>query len=238
MVGEYGVFVFDLAQAKIDRSRRLIDNIGISYADDGDSCDLETGEVRPGPGKRPVTPRDITYNAPPAHSRNVFGAYTLYDLMARLVLGDPDDYPADRARAIEPQAGYATSVEISRHGGRAAYIPGDGHDFRMTAVDFRASMRTRQLNAAQLAENRRAALSRDYGVHPSLEARVMMLGSAPLERDNPLLAELTSRCGGRWASLPQLHPSPARQRGTISTCCAATASRPPTWASPSTTLTD
>ena len=197
VIGEYGVFVFDLARAKIDRSRKLIENIGISYADDGDSCDLETGEVRPGPGKRPVTPRDITYNAPARSLRNVFGAYTLYDLMARLVLGDPDDYPADRARAIEPRAGYATSVEISRRGGRAAaYIPGEGRDFRMTAVDFRASMRTRQLNEAQLAENRRAALSRDYGVHPGLEARVMMLGSAPLQRDNPLLMELASRCEG------------------------------------------
>ena len=73
--------------------------------------------------------------------------------MARLVLGDPEDYPTDRARAIEPRAGSATSVEISRRGGRAAaYVLGGGRDFRMTAVDFRASMQTRLLNAAQLAE--------------------------------------------------------------------------------------
>lgn len=197
VIGEYGVFVFDLAEAKVDRRRRLMENIGVSYADNGDSCDLETGEVRPGPDKRPVTPRDITYNAPARSLRNVFGAYTLYDLMARLVLGDPEAYPADRARAIEPRAGCATSVEISRQGGRAvAYIPDSGRDFRMTAVDFRAKMRTRRLNTAQLAENRRAALSRDYGVKPGLQARVMMLGSAPLDRSSPLLAELASRCEG------------------------------------------
>lgn len=197
VIGEYGVFVFDLDEAKVDVDRRLIENIVFSYADHGDSCDLETGEVLPGPDKRPVTKRDITYNAPARSLRNVFGAYTLYDIVARLVLGDPDVYPADRARAIEPRAGCATSVEISRQGGRAAaYIPGDGRDFRMTAVDFRASMQTRQLNAAQLAENQRAALSRDYGVKPGLQARTMMLGSAPAERGSLLLAELASRCEG------------------------------------------
>ncbi len=197
IIGEYGVFVFDLQRARVDRDNRLIDNIAFSYADNGDSCDLATGEVLPGPGKRPVTPRDITYDAPARSLRNVFGAYTLYDLLARLVLGDPDVYRADRARAIEPRAGCATSVEISREGGRAvAYVPGGGRDFRMTAVDFRASMQTRQLNAAQLAENRRAALSRDYGVTPGLQARVMMLGSAPLDNGSPLLAELASRCEG------------------------------------------
>ncbi|MDA2991010.1 MAG: cyanophycinase, partial [Actinomycetota bacterium] len=197
VIGEYGVFVFDLQGAIVDRRRRLIENIAFSYADDGDALELETGQVLPGPGKRPVTPGDITYNAPARSLRNVFGAYTLYDLVARLVLGDPEVYPADRARAVEPRAGCATSVEISREGGRAlAYVPGDGRDFRMTAVDFRASMQTRQLNAAQLAENRRAALSRDYGVQPGLQARVMMLGSAPLDRGSPLLAELASRCEG------------------------------------------
>ena len=197
VIGEYGVFVFDLQEATVDRRRGLIENIAFSYADDGDALELETGQVLPGPGKRPVTPGDITYNAPARSLRNVFGAYTLYDLVARLVLGDPEVYPADRARAVEPRAGCATSVEISREGGRAlAYVPGDGRDFRMTAVDFRASMQTRQLNAAQLAENRRAALSRDYGVQPGLQARVMMLGSAPLDRGSPLLAELASRCEG------------------------------------------
>ena len=197
VIGEYGAFVLDLEEVKVNRRRGLIENIGFSYADNGDSCDLETGEVLPGPGKRSVTRHDITYKAPARSLRNVFGAYTIYDLMARLVLGDPEAYPADRARAVEPRAGRATSVEISRRGGRAAvYIPEAGRDFRMTAVDFRASMRTRQLNAAQLAENRRAALSRDYGVKPGKQARVMMLGSAPLDRDSPLLAELVSHCEG------------------------------------------
>ncbi|MBX7432350.1 cyanophycinase [Mycobacterium sp. Y57] len=209
VIGEYGAFVFHLEEAQVDSRRRLIENIGFSYADNGDSYDLEAGEVVPGPGKRPVTRRDITYNAPARSLRNVFAAYTLYDLVARLVLGDPEAYPTDRARAIEPKAGCATSVEISRRGGRAAaYIPGGGRDFRMTAVDFRASMQTRRLNAAQLAENRRAALSRDYGEKPGQQARVMMLGSAPLDPGSPLLAELASYCEGQVGVLAAASAEP------------------------------
>ena len=197
VIGEYGVFVLDLEEANVDSSIGLIESIGFSYADNGDALDLESGEVRPGPGKRPVTRRDITYKAPARSLRNVFGAYTLYDLVARLVLGDPEVYLADRARAIEPKAGCATSVEISRARGRAAsYILLGGREFRMTAVDFRASMQTRLLTAAQLAENRRASLSRDYGVPPGKQARLMMLGSAPLDCGSPLLAELASQCEG------------------------------------------
>lgn len=197
VVGEYGVFVLDLAEARTDARRKLVENIGFSYLDDGDGYDLASGTVLPGQGKRPVGPRDIAYRAPARSLRNVFGAYTLYDMLARLVLGDPQLYPSDQARAVEPRAGYATTVEISRAGGAAkAFMLDRDRDFRMTAVDFRASMRTRKLNAEQLAANRRMALSRDYAVTPCLEARLMMLGSAPIKRDDVLLAELAAQCEG------------------------------------------
>ena len=167
-----------------------------------------------------MTGRDITYNAP---ARSPQRLRRLYALRSRGAAGagDPEAYPADRARAIEPRAGCATSVEISRQGGRAAaYIPGDGRDFRMTAVDFPASMQTRQLNAAQLAENRRAALSRDHGVKPGLQARDDA-GISTADRDSPLLAELTSRCEGPVGCSPQLPPNLVRPRETMATPCAA-----------------
>ncbi|RWR12243.1 cyanophycinase [Paenirhodobacter populi] len=197
VIGEYGVFVLDMQAARHDRRRRLIENIGISYLDHGDGFDLTGTQVEPGPGKRPVTARDIAYRSPARTLRNVFGAYTLYDLMARLVLGDPARYPADRARAVEPKTGCATSVELSREGGAAeALILDRQRDFRMTAVDFRAALQTRKLNAAQLAANRRTALARDYGVKPVRQARLMMLGSAPLQRDSVLLAQIAAQCSG------------------------------------------
>ncbi len=197
VIGEYGVFVLDMHAAHHDRRRSLIDNIGISYLDHGDGFDLARALPQPGQDKRAVTVRDIAYRSPARTLRNVFGAYTLYDLLARLVLGDPARYPADRARAVEPKAGYATSVELSRAGGAAqALILDHTRDFRMTAIDFRAALQTRKLNAAELIANRRTALARDYGVKPGKHARLMMLGSAPLQRGSALLAEMAAQCSG------------------------------------------
>ncbi|MFT3690828.1 cyanophycinase [Paenirhodobacter sp.] len=195
VVGEFGAFVLDMGPAKQDRRRHAIDNIAFSYVDDGDSIDLGAERILPGPEKRPVTPRDIAYSAPARSLRNVFGAYTLYDLLARLVLGDPQTYPSDRARAIEPKGGYATTVEFARAPASKVLMFERDRDFRMTAIDFLASMSTRKLNAAQLAENRRTALARDYGVKPGKGARLMLLGSTPL-RAEALMDEIAAQATG------------------------------------------
>jgi cyanophycinase len=198
VIGEFGAFVLDFKGVKRDKRRNSIDNITFGYADDGDSIDLAHGRILPGPEKRPVGPRDIAYRAAARSLRNVFGAYTLYDLLARLVLGDAETYPADRARAIEPKAGYATTVEFSRSPASQTLMFERDRDFRMTAIDFRAAMGTRKLNAKQLAENRRTALARDYGVKPAKAARLMLLGSTPLRGDGALMAQIAAaaKAGG------------------------------------------
>ena len=195
VIGEFGAFVLDLKGAKQDKRRRSVDNITFGYADDGDSIDLANGQIIPGPEKRPVGPRDIAYRAAARSLRNVFGAYTLYDLLARLVLGDPESYPSDRARAIEPKAGVATTIAFSRVPDSQALMFERDRDFRMTAIDFRAGMSTRKLNAKQLAENRRTALARDYGVKPGKAARMMLLGSTPL-RAPALLEQIKTHARG------------------------------------------
>ena len=58
--------------------------------------------------------REIAYRAPARSRRNVFGAYTLYDLMARLVLGDPEGYTADQAEAFDARSGINVTVELER----------------------------------------------------------------------------------------------------------------------------
>ena len=196
VIGEFGVFVLDMKGAKQDKRRHSIEGITFGYADDGDSIDLADGRILPGAEKRAVGARDIAYRAAARSLRNVFGAYTLYDLLARLVLGDPDSYPADRARAIEPKAGYATTVEFARQPDSQALMFERDRDFRMTAIDFRAGMSTRKLNAKQLAANRRTALARDYGVKPARGARLMLLGSTPLRAGSPLLAEIKAQAKG------------------------------------------
>ncbi len=199
VVGEFGAFVLDMKGARQDRRRRAIENITFSYVDDGDAIDLDAGMVLPGPDKRPVARRDMAYRAPARSLRNVFGAYTLYDLLARLVLGDPQTYPADRARAIEPKGGHATSIEFTRTPDTRSLICARDRDFRMTAIGFRAAMSTRKLNAAQLAENRRSALARDYGAaRPGKGARLMLLGSTPLHEAalfDPLAAQVQGPVG-------------------------------------------
>ncbi len=195
VIGEFGAFILDLKGARQDKRRRSVDNITFGYADDGDSIDLANGRIVPGPEKRPVGSRDIAYRAAARSLRNVFGAYTLYDLLARLVLGDPESYPSDRARAIEPKAGVATTIAFSRVPDSQALMFERDRDFRMTAIDFRAGMSTRKLNAKQLAENRRTALARDYGVKPGKAARMMLLGSTPL-RAPALLEQIKTHARG------------------------------------------
>ena len=197
VIGEFGVFVLDMRAAQIDRQQEGgIENIGFSYLDDGDGIELDSGTVLPGAEKRPVGARDIAYRAPARSLRNVFGAYTLYDLLARLVLGDPETYPSDRARAIEPKGGFATTVEFARTPGSQTLMFERDRDFRMTAVDFRAAMATRRLSAAQLAESHRSALSRDYGVARGPQARLMLLGSTPLREGSPLIDQIAAHAEG------------------------------------------
>ncbi|WP_323990751.1 cyanophycinase [Nguyenibacter sp. L1] len=194
VIGEYGAVIVDMAGAAYDRQGRTIDGIAFSYLDDGDSFDLPDHRVTPDMHKRPVLASEIAYRAPARSPRNVFGAYTLYDLLARLVLGDSTAYAADRARAIEPKAGIATTVELGRVPDRSRGLIALRDDMlRMTALDFRAAVAARKLDAAQLAASRRAALARDYGIAPGDDARLVLLGSSPL-RCNALMRDLARDC--------------------------------------------
>ena len=87
--GEYGMMVVDLGGAELDPGRGAFRDFRLSYLDDGDEIDLAGLRPAPGPLKRKVRRREMAYRAPLRSRRNAFGAYTLYDLMARLVLADP-----------------------------------------------------------------------------------------------------------------------------------------------------
>lgn len=216
VIGEFGAFVLDMKTAKRDKRRRAVSNISFSYVDDGDSIDLHSMTVTPGPEKHPVGYRDIAYRAPARSLRNVFGAYTLYDLLARLVLGDPETYPADHARAIEPKAGYATTLEFARTPESQVLMFERKRDFRMTAIDFLAAMGTRKLNTRQLAANRRTALSRQYGVKPGRGARLMLLGSSPLRGGPELLDQIAAQIQGPVGIIASASSDPRQEaRGFI-----------------------
>lgn len=196
VIGEYGAFYVDMTGAVSDGRGRTFENVRISYLDDGDAFDLSRFRVVPGPHKRRVRLSEIAYRAPARSQRNVFGAYTLYDLLARLVLGDPLTYTTDRATAVEPKTGMAVTVELERlRGVSRTLIAIQESGLRMTAVNFRATVMSERLSAARLA-NRATKLSRDYGVKPGPQSRLMLLGSSPLQGDPSLMAEIVRHAQG------------------------------------------
>jgi cyanophycinase len=184
--GEYGMMVVDLGVAERDAGgyRR----IRLSYLDDGDDIDLARFRPMPGPAKRRVKRREISYRAPTRSRRNAFGAYTLYDLMTRLVLGDPGAYAADSASAFDARSGVNLTVELERvakHTRALIATPPTG--LRMTGIDFRCAITSERLSATRVKE-RIGRPARTFGMTPHPDARIVLLGSTPLGADPAMLA--------------------------------------------------
>lgn len=196
VIGEYGVFVLDMTRAQFDPRGRTFQDIKFTYLDDGDAYDLSRNRALPGATKRRVRPSEIAYRAPSRSKRNVFGAYTLYDLLARLVLGDSHVYASDRASAVEPKAGMSVTVEIERlRGISRGLIAVQETGLRMTAINFRATVMVARLSAARLASRGTRPL-RDSAAKPVAGSRIILLGSSPLQEGSTLLAEIARRCEG------------------------------------------
>ncbi|HRO12473.1 MAG TPA: cyanophycinase [Amaricoccus sp.] len=172
--GEYGVMLVDM------RHRGGLGAFRLSYLDDGDGLDLARFRPQPGAAKRRVRKREIAYRAPARSRRNVFGAYTLYDLMARLVLGDPASYTRDQAEAFDARSGINVTVELERQPRRSkGLIATPESGLRMSALDFRCSITREHLSATRLAD-RIGSRARTFGMTPNPEARIVLLGSSPL----------------------------------------------------------
>jgi len=187
--GEYGVMVVDMGRAEVDRQGRSFRGFRLSYLDDGDGIELG-GRFRPLPGaaKRPVRKREMAYRAPSRSRRNAFGAYTLYDLMARLVLADVGAYDSDAAEAFDARTGINVTVEIGRQRRRSrALIATPESGLRMSSLDFRCSVTSERLSATRLAD-RVGRPARTFGMTPNPEARIVLLGSSPLRADPAMLA--------------------------------------------------
>ena len=187
--GEYGVMVVDMGPAKVDTRGRSFRGFRLSYLDDGDGIELG-GHFRPQPGasKRRVRKREVAYRAPTRSRRNAFGAYTLYDLMARLVLADTAVYDTDQAEAFDARSGCNVTVEIERQKRRSrGLIATPESGLRMSGLDFRCSLLSEQLSATKLAD-RIGRPARTFGMTPNPEARIVLLGSSPLRADPAMLA--------------------------------------------------
>lgn len=193
--GEYGMMLLDLGTAALDPGARSFRDLRLSYLDDGDGIDLRSLRAEPGAEKRRVKRREIAYRAPVRSRRNAFGAYTLYDLMARLVLGDPAHYASDSASAFDARSGVSVTVELRRLPRRSrALIATPPAGLRMTGIDFRCSLTGEQLSATRITE-RIGRPARSFGMEPHRDARLVLLGSSPLGADPVLLEALRQAAG-------------------------------------------
>jgi len=194
--GEYGVVYADMARADVDAAGRAYRDVRLSYLDDGDAISLKNFTALPGEQKRRVKPREVAYRAPARSSRNAFGAYALYDLMARLVLGDQKAYASDRLDALDARAGVNASIVLKRvHGRTRCLIATPQEGLRMTGVDFRASLEARALTADMIAERQRRA-ARSFGMDLNERSRIVLLGSSPLYCDPPTQKQFIAAMGG------------------------------------------
>ncbi|OYY09381.1 MAG: cyanophycinase [Rhizobiales bacterium 35-68-8] len=215
VIGEYGMIVLDMADAQFDPRGRTFQDIRFSYLDTGDEIDLARMKAIPGHGKRRVRASEIAYRAPARSQRNVFGAYTLYDLLGRLVLGDAQVYSADRAGTVDLKSSLAVTVELERVRGHSRNLVAlTENGFRMTALNYRANVMSEKLSAARLA-NRATHLQRDYGVKPGAGSRLLLLGSSPTQGHGEMLREMLAHCEGDIGILAAASAEPRETAASI-----------------------
>jgi cyanophycinase len=179
--GEYGVFFIDLTKAKLDPTNHIFDAIRLSYLDDGDSIDLRTLKIKPGEAKRRVRKSEYAYRAAARSSRNAFGAYALYDLVARIVLGDPGVYRNDGLNSVDVRSGVAARVDIARvRGASRCLIATPEEGLRMTAVNLRASLSSARIAPSVGLEQTLRGNARTFGMDLNERSRIILLGSSPI----------------------------------------------------------
>ncbi|MEO1476728.1 MAG: cyanophycinase, partial [Pseudomonadota bacterium] len=180
VIGEYGMFFVDMKNAETELENSTFANIRVDYLDDGDTMDLERLTTKPSESKRKVKKDDIAYRAPAKSPRNAFGAYAIYDLIARLVLGDVNTYSKDELVSIDPKSLIASSVEIQRVKRKSrCYISTPSSGMRITAVNLVASVK-RELLDAETVEARLGRGARTLGLNLTGESRIILLGSSPI----------------------------------------------------------
>ncbi len=193
VIGEYGMMVVDFGRGPgggTGGAGAGAARFRLSYLDNGDALDLARLSFAPGAAKRRVRKRERAYRAPTRSRRNAFGAYTLYDLMARLVLGDPEHYAADSASAFDARSGVSVTVGLERAPRRTrALIATPPSGLRMTGLDFRCAIASERLSATRIRE-RIGRPARTFGMAPHPEARIVLLGSSPLSADPGMMAGL------------------------------------------------
>jgi cyanophycinase len=178
VVGETGVIVVDLREARRDVDSHVLRGARISYLDDGDGWDLAAGRALPAPGKQPLDVSTRSFRDAARVRRHAFAAYTLLDLLLRLVEGDPERYLADHALADDEASGLRVRLEVERDPERSLALRAVREDgeIRYSAIDFVLGLQRHALTSAD-PEPEQIPLP---AVAPCAAARLVLLGSSPV----------------------------------------------------------
>ena len=178
VIGETGVMLLDLRKARFDVGGYDMRDIRVSYLDDGDSIDLQSGKPRPAADKRRVRVNSASYRRPAPVRRHAFSGYAIHDLMLRLVEGDPSHYRHDSALAYDEDREIQVCVEIARPRRRSRSLRAvrDG-EIRYSAIGFDLHLRSGHLPASQRPGESATVLPPD----PVPGARLVLLGDSPLD---------------------------------------------------------
>lgn len=177
VIGETGVMLVDLRNARYDSDGYDIRNARVSYLDDGDAIDLARGRPLPAADKKRVRVSRASFRRPAPVRRHAFASYCLYDLMLRLVEGDPAYYHYDSALAYDEASERQICLEVERKPRRARALRAvrDG-EIRYSAIGFDLHLRSRHLPLAQRPAQAPEVLPPD----PVPGARLVLLGNSPM----------------------------------------------------------
>jgi cyanophycinase len=185
VLGETGMVLVDASGTTDGCAGESLDGLKLSYLDRGDSFDLATLEVLPGPAKRPVRARERWFRAPTRAGKPAFAARTVHELTTRLVEGDPAAYRSETSFAYEPATGTEIAVELTRGRGARALVEHTDDGPRVTALDFDLSLTLRR---ASRVEHQRHRALRPMADAPRA-GRLVLLGGR-LRARSAILAEL------------------------------------------------
>ncbi|MFL5336718.1 MAG: cyanophycinase [Geminicoccaceae bacterium] len=188
VLGETGLIHVDARRMSGKRGRVELGGMKVSYLDRGDSLDLASFKVQPGPAKRPVKPRERYFRAPTRVGKAAFAGYTTHETLARLVEGDPAHYRSETTWAYEHATGTEIGVEFSRGRRAKALIEHTDQGARVTALGFDLRLQVRSASSAEYYRNRALGGMADSAAAAQV-GRLVLLGS-PLQAGAPILTEL------------------------------------------------
>lgn len=175
--GETGVIVVDLSGA-LNTSERGIEDVAISYLDDGDGLDLRRNRVIPAADKRPIRVSGLSLRSPAPVKRCAFGIYTLLDLMQRLARADTRHYMRDSVSSWPDKGDVEWCLELERvrRQSRALKAPRNGR-VRYTMVNFRLHInRGDSVRAARFPTP-----IQPHHAERVPSSQIVLLGNSPLE---------------------------------------------------------